>query len=597
MFRSIRWRLVASYTLMTILAVTLVGVLALFLIERYLVRQERDFLTMGATTVAQQIEPILRAPIPQPALQDLVRTTALLSDVQVRILNADEQLLADSGQPSQLDAVTWSLALAEGAPLPGAITEVPDRSGVFVQFSTERKGRWSAMMGHKAPQTDVEIGQAVPPLVVFRRGSYFGSDPTLQASWQVLPAAKEFFWSQPTHAIVATEPITTQDTSRLAQEGTARHWFGVGTLFTPAMPFPQRVIQTVENGGEIVGYVELRSDLDYGVTALALIRRAFLLAGVGVSLLALFVALWMSHSLTAPLHELIAATNQMRGGVLSSRAAVRTRDEIGLLAAQFNTMAAQLESSFAELAAERDALRRFVADASHELRTPITALKTFGELLLGPAGDAAPTRTEFLLESQKQLARLEWITSALLKLSRLDAGLADLKNEKIDLRELVTTTFKPFVTQAEGRGILLCVATTSEPAPTFGNPAYLETALANLLNNALKFTPTGGIVQVSTAVHGGWAELVVQDNGLGIAAADRPYIFDRFYRGLHTLAHDQNGNQTSHSDAALRGATEEGSGLGLAIVQSIIKAHGGQVAVQSEVGVGSRFVVKLPLAV
>jgi signal transduction histidine kinase len=572
MFRSIRWRLVASYTLMTILSVTLVGVLALFLIERYLVRQERDYLAMGATTVAQQIEPMLRAPIPQPALQDLVRTTALLSDVQVRILNDKEQLLADSGQPSQLDAVTWSLALSEGDLLPPAAMGVADQSGVFLQFLPEHQSERPAVIWHKAPMTAADMRHSVPPIVVFRRGTYLGGALEQPA----LPPHEELHWVQPAGDSSATAPITAPFIEIEGKAG--QRWFGVGSLFTPALPIPQRVIQTVSNDGEIVGYVELSSDLDFGVTALALIRRAFLLAGVGVSLLALLVALWMSHSLTAPLQALIVATNQMRSGALSSRAAVRRRDEIGLLATQFNTMAAKLESSFAELAAERDALRRFVADASHELRTPITALKTFGELLQGPAGTEPTTRAEFLQESQKQLQRLEWITSALLKLSRLDAGLLDLPSAALDGCALVRTAARPFVERAQEKQIALEIVCPDEPALLWGNGQYLELALVNLLDNALTFTPSGGKVRIGVTQEDQEVALWVQDNGVGIAAADQPYIFDRFYRGLH------------HNFPA----TAEGSGLGLAIVQSIVKAHAGRITLTSTVGEGSHFAIWLP---
>ncbi|MEZ4726471.1 MAG: ATP-binding protein [Caldilineaceae bacterium] len=560
MFRSIRWRLVASYTLMTILAVTLVGMLALFLIERYLVRQERDYLTLNAATVARQIEPLLRTPIAQPALQELARTTAFLSDVQVRILDAKEQPLADSGLPSQLDGVTWLLppeafAATEELDLPLPPAEVD----VLVQILSAQENVQRPFVWQRELLRRRRNGEPLsPPIVVFRRGA--DSAPVPLATASPPPSAP------------------TQSADPAAPSPTVQRWADIDTLFVAAAPAPQRVVQQIGAGGDLLGYVELSSGLASGVAALVLIRRAFLLAGLGVSLLAVVVVLWMSRSVTAPLHELIQATEQMRSGTLSTRAIVQTRDEIGLLATQFNTMAARLESSFAALAAERDALRRFVADASHELRTPITALKTFGELLLGPAGESEPTRTEFLQESQKQIQRLEWMTSALLKLSRLDAGLTDLKIEQVDLRDLLATAVKPFAGLVQERALTLSLVDAADPIVVLCNPAYLELALANLLDNALKFTPSGGLIQVGATGQGPWAELWVCDNGPGIAPEDRPYIFDRFYRGLHTVS--------PH--------TAEGSGLGLAIVESIVKAHGGQVAVQSGVGTGSRFAMKLP---
>lgn len=615
MFRSIRWRLVASYTLMTVLAVTLVGVLALFLIERYLLRQERDYLTMNATAVARQLEPLLRDALPQPALQDLARTTAFLSDVQVRILDAQEQLLVDSGLPSQLDGVTWLLPSTTALSTVPDVTVMPAQPGVFVQILTDQEDKQQVFTWEKAVKLVKGQASPPPPLVVFRRGS----DPAL---WPA-PSAPAMPPAEPTGGRPAKPPQAPPTGAPTQPAGAEQRWTGFNTLFAPVASAPQRVVQAIASEQGVLGYVELSSGPDVGAAALTLIRRAFLLAGAGVSLLAMLVALWMSRTLTAPLHELMQVTNQMRSGALSTRAAVRTHDEIGLLATQFNTMATQLERSFAELAAERDALRRFVADASHELRTPITAMKTFTELLLGPAGDAEATRTEFLQENQKQLQRLEWMTSALLKLSRLDAGLTDLKTERLDLRDLLASTRKAFAVRAQAQAIALTLTATPEPMMVIYNAAYLEMALANLLDNALKFTPSGGAIALGATVAlttnvaevaadgarpYGWAELWVQDNGLGIAPEDRPYIFDRFYRGAPPLVSRPEGAAVNHTAHGLSAhgdwhlshqsytAHEEGCGLGLAIVQSIVKAHGGQVTVQSEIGVGSRFVIKLPLA-
>lgn len=607
MFRSIRWRLVASYTLMTILAVTLVGVLALFLIERYLLRQERDYLTLNATAVAQQLEPLLRAPMPQPALADLAFTTAFLSDVQVRILDAQEQILVDSGAPSQLDGMTWLLPATEVLSTTASMTASLTSPGVFVQVLTGQNEEQQSLYWQKAEPAEANSAPPQPPLIVFRRGAVFGGDPAL------LPHG-EAALSTDTISIVAAMPSFAAPTAPAAPLPVTDvpglpGWPAIHAFFAPVAMAPQRVTQAVSSEQGVVGYVELSSGPDFAATALALIRRAFLLAGAGVSLLAMFVALWMSRTLTAPLHDLTQATNQMRSGALSARAAVRTQDEIGLLAIQFNTMATQLERSFAELAAERDALRRFVADASHELRTPMTALKTFVELLLGPAGASVSTRTAFLQQSQQQLQRLEWTTSALLQLSRLDAGLTDLKAEPLDLRDLLAPTLKPFVVRAQEKSITLTLSPTPEPVPAVGNAAYLEMALGNLIDNALKFTPSGGAIALSatleasakladatgaeTAAQPIWATLTVQDNGMGIAPEDQPYVFDRFYRGQLATSNPpaaRDGNR----DLQPQTSDEAGCGLGLAIVQSIVKAHGGQVTVASAVGVGSRFVIQVP---
>jgi signal transduction histidine kinase len=323
-----------------------------------------------------------------------------------------------------------------------------------------------------------------------------------------------------------------------------------------------------------VGLVEISNAPDLAKGALRTTRQAFLLAAVGATMLAVIVGLWVSQGLTAPLRDLSVAAEQMSSGDLSIRAAVTSRDEIGQLASQFNEMAQRLETSFAELGAERDTLRRFIADASHQLRTPITALKNFIELLQGPAAHDAAAAAEFLTESQVQVERLEWITRNLLDLSRLDAGLVSLSVADWDMAELIDAAASTFKPQAEEKGIHLLAEAPPSPVRLRCDRAWMELALSNLLDNAIKFTPAGGRVVIGAEETGDSVRLWVQDSGQGIHPEDLPHIFERFYRG-----------RNNHSD---------GSGLGLAIVQSVVHAHGGRVSVESQPGAGSVFAIELP---
>ncbi len=234
-------------------------------------------------------------------------------------------------------------------------------------------------------------------------------------------------------------------------------------------------------------------------------------------------------------------------------------------------MAERLQASFSTLSEERDTLRHFIADASHELRTPITALHNFIDLLQGPAANDLAAREEFLAESQIQVQRMEWITGNLLDLSRLDAGLVELERKFYDLSDLLQSTTAPFLPIALEKGVNLEVQADSQ-LEILCDKSRMQLVLNNLLDNALKFTPPGGNIKVTGERRDSRTVIQVQDSGAGIPSEDLPHIFERFYRGR---------------------STEKGSGLGLAIVYSIVHAHGGKVEVESQPGQGSRFTIYL----
>ncbi len=236
----------------------------------------------------------------------------------------------------------------------------------------------------------------------------------------------------------------------------------------------------------------MSSPLSLSKQALGPMRNAIFFSGLGALVVAVIAGFLIGRTISDPLRSLAGTARQMAGGDLSARAPTRRKDEIGDLARQFNGMAESLESSFRDLRAERDSLKRFVADASHELRTPITALATFNELLQGSAADDPAARQEFLRESQGQLARLQWITANLLDLSRLDAGIAGLSVGRHAASDLVESAVAGFPGRGAAEKRQHSTSAAADPSLVIMcDGQRVQIALSNLVANAVKFVQTG----------------------------------------------------------------------------------------------------------
>ncbi len=221
------------------------------------------------------------------------------------------------------------------------------------------------------------------------------------------------------------------------------------------------------------------------------------------------------------------------------------------------------------------ARRDLVANVSHELKTPIAALKGFLELLEGD-GVSERHRREFLAAMSQETARLERLVEEQLQLARLDAGALPLARERLDLGELAADVVDPRVPLAAREGVALSARPhPGEPVEVDADPARIEQILLILLDNALRHTPSGGRVEVAVGRDGGEATVAVRDTGEGIPPESQAFVFDRFYRG----------------DAAREGRS---AGLGLAIARGLAAAHQGSIGLESAVGEGSTFTLRLP---
>jgi two-component system, OmpR family, sensor kinase len=246
--------------------------------------------------------------------------------------------------------------------------------------------------------------------------------------------------------------------------------------------------------------------------------------------------------------------------------------EMQRLAMTLNEMIERLETSFG-------ALRRFTADASHELKTPLAVLRADVERAMSPSTRPVE-RAIALEEALEQVTRMAELVNSLLTLARADEGRLEVVQDLIPLEPMVREVVETARLLGEEAGVQI-EAPRLDVAQVRGDEMRLRQLFLNLVTNAIKYTPRGGTVTISMAVSDETAQFSVKDTGIGIAAADLPYIFDRFWRA-----------DRSRSRASERG----GFGLGLAICQWIAHAHGGSLTVQSRLGRGSTFTALLPLA-
>jgi signal transduction histidine kinase len=265
----------------------------------------------------------------------------------------------------------------------------------------------------------------------------------------------------------------------------------------------------------------------------------------------------MSTHLSRPIQNLVQITEQMAGGDLSVRTQIDRQDELGRLANSFNDMAGQIEQTVITL-------RQFVADAAHELNTPLTALRTNLELAARQQPDS-----EYLQNAQQQAARLERLNDDLLRLSRLESGLSENDFSSVDLTTLLNESAERFAAQAEQAELAYSLTTPVQPVIIHGDDDQLRRVIDNLFENALKFTPPPGEIKLALKANGDWTTLTLEDSGLGISQEDMPFIFHRFHRGRNT-------------------ADFPGSGLGLAMVKTIIDNHNGYVTVTSQPNQGTK---------
>jgi two-component system OmpR family sensor kinase len=293
-----------------------------------------------------------------------------------------------------------------------------------------------------------------------------------------------------------------------------------------------------------------------------------------VLLLSLPLAYYVGGRTFRPVDQLINEVEAITDGRSLHRRLLTdpSNDELSRLTATLNAMIGRLEHSFA-------ALRRFTADASHELKTPLTVLRADVERAMNP-GTRGTERMVALEEALQEIARMADLVDSLLTLARADEGRFDLVREPTRLEPVVREVYETATILGEDAGLAVSLPML-EDATVLADGRRLRQLFLNLVTNAIKYTPRGGRVEISLARRPQTNDVAfsVRDTGVGIAAADLPYIFDRFWRADRVRS---------------RSSERAGFGLGLAIAQWIAQAHGGVLTVQSRLGRGSLFTVTLP---
>lgn len=510
--RSIRWRLPVSYAVVALVAVISLGFILQTTLREYYEIQEFRHLQENARGVSFELARYYENQEARPPLEGQLKNLSFLAQLRIRLLDKNGQVMADSGSPN-------------------------DRTMISIGAPSEN-------------MTYFYAGEAATPIVL-----------PAQASITLfnVPAEQE-------DTLILSRP----EQPDVIAFGVAGTPFGFG-FNQPDFDWGSRSDQKVQmpvilSDNTLIGYVELSEGPAYGTQIVKNVQQNLLRAGIAAVVLAILVGLFVSHQISTPVLQLANVTRRMSTGDLSARVTLNRRDEFGLLAKSFNEMAGRVEHTIL-------ALRSFVADAAHELHTPLTAIHA--NLELAVSEPAEPQKNIFIHQALMQLKRLESLTNDLLDLSRIEAGIGKENRQTVDMGALLRETSELYASRADQSGITFCLDVPDEPIPVLGNEIQIRRVIGNLLDNALKFTPENGSVRVELRKIGERIQLRVLDTGIGIPAEDVPFLFRRFHRGRNTAAYP-------------------GSGLGLAITRAIVEGHRGKISVESSPQ-GTCFLLQLPV--
>ncbi len=518
---SIRWRLTLSYAVIALLAAFSLGLVLRTILRDYYDRQEIRYLQSRASEIGAIAAQLLDAGLPEELIQEQSKSWAFLLQARVRLFDVSGKLVADSGMPAVQQMVFITSAEPFDVPF-GAIGDTnvqAAKTGPFFQVQILRD------------ETSVPGAAENRDVIIFNANSVGVALPVDRSMNGLLDPRAELI----------------------------------------LLRSKQVVEQPIHNSSmEVIGKVALSDGPAYGDEIINNVMNGWIVAGLAAVALAALAGWFMSERVTRPVLLLENATRQMEQGNLSVRVDLEseTQQEFLSLANSFNGMAVQVEQTVSTL-------REFIADAAHELHTPLTALQANIELARDEKN--ASERTRYLTRAQDQGQRLEALVQSLLDLSRIEAAESKSGFESVNLIPLVREVGEQFASRAEQAERTFAMSVPENELYISGNEMQLKQVIINLLENALKFTPANGTILLDLERSETELVLTISDSGIGIPSEDLPHLFERFHRGRNV-------------------AEYPGNGLGLAIVKAIVESHGGSVEVQSEGREkGSRFMVRIPI--
>jgi signal transduction histidine kinase len=546
--RSIRWQLPLSYAAIAAIAALALGAVLLTVLRDYYADEERHYMQRNAQAFSGVIGDALMRDISVEELNAQLSRMSFITKTHVQLMDTEGDVIADSGpvgdiyvsfadyatHPLEIRGDASDVSLIEDNPL--TITFLrPEGNSVISEFDEAGSPRdWIEAI--PAPTGGVFTQEDAPPV------AFEITDPGFDEAS-----------AQPGLLLPVTNTLYGFDFSARPRRQ---------ILYNHS---DQRInVAIYDASDKILGSLNVFDGPAYGRDIVNSVARGWAIASGIAVILSGAIGWGISNRITAPLVALTNATARMTDGDLSARTHIQRKDELGTLADSFNNMAERIENTVS-------ALRRFVADAAHEIHTPLTALRTNLELV-DETNEQPATRRAIA-----QLQRLESLADDLLDLSRIEAGSDVPDMELVDLTAMIGETSEIYASRAEQADISFQLDLPEERLSARGNLRQLQRLFSNLLDNAVKFTPVGGVVSVNMCRDHGNIEIYVRDTGIGIPSDDMSALFERFKRGRNV------------SDYA-------GSGLGLAIVKAIVNAHHGDVSANSDSD-GTTLKVLIPEAI